>query len=308
MRYTECKLTKVSSQALLADINMDTVDFIPNFDGNEAEPTVLPAKLPILLLNGCAGIAVGMATNIPPHNLGELMDACMEMTASREEGAEVVTDAKMFKLIPGPDFPTGALIIGKDGAQKLYKTGNGGVLMRAVTHVEQIKYGKAGKKRAAIVVTELPYQVNKSALLEKLAALVNDKKIDGIADLRDESDRDGIRVVIELKRDAVAAVVQNNLFKLTPLQTSFSGNLLYLDKDGTVPTRFTLRDGLDRFLDFRFSTLRRKTAFQLNKVTTRAHIVDGLLKALVSVDKVCFYLKVHSLAFTENLCYFFLSS
>ena len=177
MRYTECKLTKVSAQALLSDINMDTVDFIPNFDGNEVEPTVLPAKLPILLLNGCAGIAVGMATNIPPHNLGELMDACMAITAANEEGAEEVTDAKLFQMIPGPDFPTGALIMGKDGARKLYKTGNGGVVMRAVTHVEQIKYGKAGKKRAAIIVTELPYQVNKSALLEKIAALVNDKKI-----------------------------------------------------------------------------------------------------------------------------------
>jgi DNA gyrase subunit A len=208
MRYTECKLTKVSSEALLDEINQNTVDFIPNFDGNELEPTVLPAKLPILLLNGCAGIAVGMATNVPPHNLGELMDACMAMTASREEEAKPVTDRQLFKLVPAPDFPTAANIMGLDGAKKLYLTGNGGIKVRAVTHIEEVKGGKGSKKRTAIVVEELPYQVNKSALLEKIADLVNDKKIDGIADLRDESDRDGIRVVIELKRDAVPAVVQ----------------------------------------------------------------------------------------------------
>lgn len=209
MRYTECKLTKVSSETLLEDLHSDTVDFIPNFDGNEMEPTVLPAKLPVLLLNGCAGIAVGMATNCPPHNLGELMDACIALTKSQEEEAPEVTDEALFRLVPGPDFPTSALI---DGAKKLYKTGNGGVVMRAVTQVEQIVTGR-GKARSAIVVTELPYQVNKSALLEKIADLVNDKKLEGVADLRDESDRDGIRVVIELKRDAVPSIVQNNLFK-----------------------------------------------------------------------------------------------
>lgn len=208
MRYTECKLTKVANEALLDEINLDTVDFIPNFDGNEIEPTVLPAKLPMLLLNGCAGIAVGMATNVPPHNLGELLSACIALTESREEGKKPVSDKKLFSLVPAPDFPTAATIMGKDGAEKLYKTGNGGITMRAVTHIEQIKAGKGKAVRTAIIVTELPYQVNKSALLEKIADLVNDKKIDGIADLRDESDRDGIRVVIELKRDAVAAVVQ----------------------------------------------------------------------------------------------------
>lgn len=207
MRYTECRLSKVSHDALLTDINLDTVDYIPNFDGNEVEPTVLPAKLPILLLNGCAGIAVGMATNVPPHNLSELMDACMAITKSQEDGAKPVTDKKLFRLVPAPDFPTGASIMGTEGAQALYTTGNGGVIMRAIMHVEQVKYGKGSKTRSAIIVTELPYQVNKSALLEKIAFLVNDKKIEGIADLRDESDRDGIRVVIELKRDAVAAVV-----------------------------------------------------------------------------------------------------
>lgn len=287
MRYTECRLTKVSNEALLDEINLDTVDFIPNFDGNEVEPTVLPAKLPILLLNGCAGIAVGMATNVPPHNLGELMDACIALTNARN-GGETVSDKKLFQLVPAPDFPTGATIMGTDGAKQLYTTGNGGISIRAVTHIEQIKSGKGkgSMTRTAIVVTELPYQVNKSSLLEKLAEAVNDKKIDGIADLRDESDRDGIRVVIELKRDAVAAVVQNNLFKKTQLQTSFSGNFLALMGSGTVPKRFTLRSALDCFLDFRFSTIRRKTRFQLEKVSSRIHIVEGLLKALASIDDV----------------------
>lgn len=208
MRYTECRLTKVSSEALLEDINLDTVDFIANFDGNEIEPTVLPAKLPILLLNGCAGIAVGMATNVPPHNLGELMDGCIALTESREDDAKPLSDKQLFRLIPAPDFPTGASILGLDGAKKLYMTGNGGIKIRAVTHIEEVKGGKGSKKRTAIIVNELPYQVNKAALLEKIADLVNDKKIDGIADLRDESDRDGIRVVIELKRDAVPTIVQ----------------------------------------------------------------------------------------------------
>ena len=288
MRYTECKLTQVSAEALLEDLHSYTVDFVPNFDGNEVEPTVLPAKLPVLLLNGCAGIAVGMATNCPPHNLGELMDACIALTESREDGAPDVTDEELFRLIPGPDFPTGALICGTDGARKLYRTGNGGVVMRAVTQVEQIVTGRSRGKaaRSAIVVTELPYQVNKSALLEKIADLVNDKKLDGVADLRDESDRDGIRVVIELKRDAVPSIVQNNLFKKTALQTTFSGNFLALMGGGTVPQRFTLRVALDTFLDFRFETIRRKSAYQLKKVEARAHIVEGLLRALGSADDV----------------------
>jgi len=285
MRYTECRLSKVSSDALLTDINLDTVDFIPNFDGNEVEPVVLPARLPILLLNGCAGIAVGMATNVPPHNLAELMEASIALTRSMEEGAKPVTDKKLFQIVPAPDFPTGACIMGTEGAEKLYQTGSGGVGIRAVTHVEQVNYGKGSKKkRSAIIVTEMPYQVNKSALLEKIADMVNEKKIEGIADLRDESDRDGIRVVIELKRDAVAAVVLNNLYKKTPLQTSFSGNFLAL-MDG-APKRFTLRLALECFLNFRFSTIRRKSAYELEKVANRAHIVDGLLLALESIDRV----------------------
>lgn len=284
MRYTECRLTRIAAETLLDDINLDTVEFLPNFDGSEYEPSVLPAKVPLLLLNGGAGIAVGMATNIPPHNLMELMDACMAMTKSRNEGEKEVTDTALMKMIPGPDFPTGATIIGKSGAKKLFTTGNGGVVMRAVMHLEQV----AGKKskRNAIIVTELPYQVNKAALLERIATLVNEKKLDGVADLRDESDRDGIRVVIELKRDAVAAVVQNNLFKKTPLQTTFSGNFLALFGSGTVPQRFTLREALDCFLDFRFQTIRNKCVFQLDKVENRIHIVEGLLIALEFTDEV----------------------
>lgn len=285
MRYTECKLSKIAAETLLDDINMDTVEFLPNFDGNEYEPSVLPAKVPLLLLNGGAGIAVGMATNIPPHNLEELMNACMAITKSRNEGEEEITDNALMTMIPGPDFPTAATIIGKSGARKLFTTGNGGIVMRAVMHLEQVNKGKKSK-RNAIIATELPYQVNKASLIERIATLVNEKKLDGIADLRDESDRDGIRVVIELKRDAVAAVVQNNLFKKTPLQTTFSGNFLALFGSGTVPQRFTLREALDCFLDFRFQTIRNKCVFQLDKVENRIHIVDGLLIALDYTDEV----------------------
>jgi DNA gyrase subunit A len=285
MRYTECKLSKIAAETLLDDINMDTVEFLPNFDGNEYEPSVLPAKVPVLLLNGGAGIAVGMATNIPPHNLEELMNACMAMTKSRNEGEKEVTDNALMNMIPGPDFPTAATIIGKSGARKLFTTGNGGIVMRAVMHLEQVNKGKKSI-RNAIIVTELPYQVNKASLMERIATLVNEKKLDGIADLRDESDRDGIRVVIELKRDAVAAVVQNNLFKKTPLQTTFSGNFLALFGSGTVPQRFTLREALDCFLDFRFQTIRNKCVFQLDKVENRIHIVEGLLIALDYTDEV----------------------
>lgn len=273
---------------------MDTVEFLPNFDGSEYEPSVLPAKVPMLLLNGAAGIAVGMATNVPPHNLKELMDACVMMTKARDEGKEV-SEEKLIRVVPGPDFPTGACIIGKSGARSLYTTGNGGVVMRAVMHLEKVSVGKKTSTRNAIIVTELPYQVNKAALLERIATLVNEKKLDGIADLRDESDRDGIRMVIELKRDAVAAVVQNNLLKKTPLQTTFSGNFLALFGSGTVPQRFTLREALDCFLDFRFQTIRNKCVFQLDKVENRLHIVEGLLMALECTDDVSVLLCINHL-------------
>lgn len=290
MRYTECRLTRLSHEALLQDLNEDTVDFNPNFDGNEMEPTVLPARLPILLLNGSSGIAVGMATNIPPHNLIEIMSACTALVEGRQSGKQV-TDKHLLSIVPGPDFPTGASILGTDGAKKLYTTSNGGVIMRATTQIETIVTGKSkSNTRNAIIVTEVPYQVNKAALLEKIAALVNDKKLDGIADLRDESDREGIRVVIELKRDAVASIVLNNLYKKTPLQTTFSGNFLAImpneEKGALVPQRFTLRQALDCFIDFRFDTIRRKARHQLGKVEARVHIVTGLIQSLEKVDQV----------------------
>jgi len=280
MRYTECKLSPLSHATLLDGLEEDTVDFVPNFDGNEMEPKVLPAKLPILLLNGCAGIAVGMATNVPPHNLGELMDACVALVSKDD-----LTDKELLRLVPGPDFPTGGSMMGVEGAESMYLTGRGGVKLRSVSHTEQVKAGKT-KTRTAIVVTELPYQVNKAALIEKIAELTNEKKIEGIADLRDESDRDGIRMVIELKRDAVVPVVLSNLYKKTGLQTTFSGNFLALMGDGSKPMRFTLRQALDYFLEFRFLTLRRQSAYQFQKVQSRAHIVDGLLLALESADEV----------------------
>ncbi len=279
MRYTECRLTPVAHQALLQDLDTDTVDYAPNFDGNEVEPMVLPAKLPFLLLNGASGIAVGMATNVPPHNLGELMDACIALLQAQDGLRPPLSDADLNKIVPAPDFPTGAFILGTTTSNVMHNTGHGGIILRAKTHVEQIS-----KTRTAIVVTELPYQVNKAALLERLAVMVNEKKIDGIADLRDESDRDGIRVVIDLKRDAVPAVVQNNLFKKTSLQTTFSGNFLALI--GSKPERFTLRSALEHFINFRFTTARRKAAHQMKKESTRFHIVEGLLKALGGIDTV----------------------
>jgi DNA gyrase subunit A len=281
MRYTECRLTSLATQTLLQELADDTVDFTPNFDGNEIEPNVLPSKLPLLLLNGSSGIAVGMATNIPPHNVREVLQACQAIlqreriqgeNSNGNDSEKALSQAELFQLIPGPDFPTGASILGKITSRRLYTTGNGGIVMRAVTHVEPAVIGgtKRQQLRTAIIVTELPYQVNKAALLEQIADLVNDKKLDGIADLRDESDRHGIRVVIELKPAALPQVVLNNLYQKTKLQTTFSGNFVALWKsnnnnnnsknvnnngDATTvtpltPQRFTLRQALDYFLDF----------------------------------------------------------
>jgi len=342
MRYTECRLTSLATEGLLDELDLETVDFAANFDGNEEEPTVLPSKLPLLLLNGSSGIAVGMATNIPPHNLREVVAACKALIEKERMGLVTnsdndsgdstktgkgggLSDDELFKIVPGPDFPTGATILGTSDARKLFTTGNGRVLQRAVTHLEQIasSSGAGGNKknRNAIIVTELPFQVNKASLLEQIAHLVNDKKLDGISDLRDESDRDGIRIVLELKqRDANPQIVLANLYKKTKLQTAFSGNLLALmkpdsgsdpagsntkgnnanDDDSSsslssssnvssyalTPQRFTLREALDYFLDFRFETIRRKTNFQLGKVQARTHIVDGLLLALNRIDDV----------------------
>ena len=288
MRYTEAKLSGIAYDTLLQDIKEDTVDFVANFDGNEMEPLVLPARVPMLLLNGASGIAVGMATNIPPHNLGELCDGVVALVDN-----PAMTDKELIKIIPAPDFPTGGLIMGHAGSESMYKTGNGRIIMRAKCHTEVITTaGKTGSRtKTAIVITELPYMTNKAMLLEKIADLVNDKKLEGIADLRDESDRDGVRVVVELKRDAIPALVQNNLLKKTALQASFSGNMVVLVDKGKQPQRVTLREALDIFIGYRFLTLRRRATFQLSKVRSRLHIVEGLVIALQRIDDIIALLK-----------------
>ncbi|MCA6471042.1 MAG: DNA gyrase subunit A, partial [Chitinophagaceae bacterium] len=255
MRYTECRLTRISQFGLIQDIDRDTVNFGDNYDGSQQEPLVLPARIPQLLLNGSSGIAVGMATNIPPHNLGELVDGLVALIAD-----PMLTDLELMQYIPGPDFPTGALILGTDGARETYTTGRGSVTMRAVASFETIS-ASGRQDREAIIITEMPYQTNKAALIERIAEMVNEKKIDGISDIRDESDRDGMRLVIELKRDAYPKVVLNNLYKSTPLQSNFSCNMLAL-VDGE-PITLTLRNALQVFLDFRYEVITRRTQYEL---------------------------------------------
>ncbi|MBC8123279.1 MAG: DNA gyrase subunit A, partial [Gemmatimonadaceae bacterium] len=240
MRYTECRLTPLSYETLLVDLEAETVEFGDNFDGSQQEPTVLPARIPQLLLNGSSGIAVGMATNIPPHHLSELIDGLIALIANPD-----LSSIELMQYIPGPDFPTGALILGSSGIREAYTTGRGSVTMRGVASIETIEH-RGRPDREAIVITELPYQVCKAALVEKIAELVNDKRIEGISDIRDESDRDGLRVVIELKRDSFPRVVLNNLYKLTPLQTNFSCNMLALVEG--EPRLLTLKDMLETFL------------------------------------------------------------
>ena len=278
MRYTESRLKSLTDESLLEDIESETVDFSDNFDGSQQEPTVLPARIPQLLLNGSSGIAVGMATNIPPHNLGELINGLKLII--KNPSAE---DRELFELIKGPDFPTGGQILGIDGIRETFKTGRGSITMRGVANIEQIKsVGRAEKD--AVIITELPFQTNKAALIERIADLVNEKKLEGISDIRDESDRDGMRIVIELKRDAYPQVVLNNLFKLTPLQNNFSANILALVKG--EPTTLSLRKMLDVFLDFRVETIKRRTGFLLKKAEERDHIVKGLLLALSAMDEI----------------------
>jgi DNA gyrase subunit A len=273
MRYTECRLAK-PAMALLDDIDKDTVDFQANYDGNEHEPVVLPARFPNLLVNGAGGIAVGMATNIPPHNLGEVIDACMAVI----DDPAVSTD-DLIKIVPGPDFPTGGIILGRAGIYSAYHTGRGSIVMRGKVAFETIR-----KEREAIVISEIPYQVNKSTMVERIAELVRDKKIDGISDLRDESDRDGYRVVIELKRDAERDVVLNQLYRFTPLQSSFGVNTVALD--GGRPLVMTLKDMLTAFVAFREEVVSRRTKFLLNKARDRAHILVGLAIAVANIDEV----------------------
>ncbi|WP_226553507.1 DNA gyrase subunit A [Celeribacter naphthalenivorans] len=273
MRYTESRLAK-AARALLDDLDKDTVDFQDNYDGKEREPTVLPAKFPNMLVNGAGGIAVGMATNIPPHNLGEVVDATLALI----ENPDVSTE-RLMEIIPGPDFPTGATILGRSGIRKAYLESRGSVVMRAKTKIEEIR-----KDRYAIIVEEIPYQVNKSTMIEKIAELVREKRVEGIAHIQDESDRNGVRVVVELKRDATAEVVLNQLFRFTPLQTSFGCNMLALN--GGRPEQLTLRDFLEHFITFREEVVARRTAFELRKARDRAHILCGLAVAVSNVDEV----------------------
>ncbi|MEM7580878.1 MAG: DNA topoisomerase (ATP-hydrolyzing) subunit A [Cyanobacteria bacterium P01_A01_bin.80] len=279
MRYTETRLASISHEGMLAEIGEETVDFIGNFDNSQQEPTVLPAQLPFLLLNGCAGIAVGMATNIPPHNLGEVVDGLIALIDNPN-----LSDEKLFKIIPGPDFPTGGEIVGKDGIHEAYTTGRGGILLRGVANIEEVPTGKGNKRRTAIVITELPYQVNKAGWIEKVADLVNQGRLTGIGDIRDESDRDGMRVVIELKRDANAQEVLYYLYQQSALQTTFGAILLGLI-DGQ-PRQLSLRLLLQEFLDFREQTLNRRYSHELGKAESRLHLVEGLLQALSQVDEV----------------------
>jgi len=279
MRYTETRLSPISNEAMLGDISEALVDFIDNFDSSQQEPVVLPTQLPNLLLNGCSGIAVGMATNIPPHNLGEVVEGLIALIDRPQ-----LSDAELFTLIPGPDFPTGGEIIGTDGIYEAYRTGRGSIPIRGVSQFEEIRPGKGRQRRNAIVVTELPYQVNKAGWIEKIAQLVNGGKLEGIADIRDESDRDGMRVVIELKREASAPRVLQELYRTTPLQTNFGVIMLALNQG--QPRQMPLREVMQAFLDFRESTLTRHYQHQLEKTEARLHIVEGLLTALANLDAI----------------------
>jgi DNA gyrase subunit A len=273
MRYTESRLTKIA-QSLLDDIDKDTVDFQPNYDNSEREPSVLPAKFPNLLVNGAGGIAVGMATNIPPHNLGEVIDACVALIDNPALGID-----DLINIIPGPDFPTGGIILGRQGIRSAYHLGRGSIVMRGKVSIDTIR-----KDREAIVISEIPYQVNKASMVERIAELVREKKIEGIGDLRDESDREGFRVVVELKRDAVPEVVLNQLYKFTPLQTNFGANMVALDAGR--PQLMNLKDLLTLFIAFREQVVTRRTKFLLNKARDRAHILVGLAIAVANIDEI----------------------
>jgi DNA gyrase subunit A len=283
MRYTETRLAPIGHEALLSEISTATVDFIGNFDNSQQEPTVLPAQVPLLLINGCSGIAVGMATNIPPHNLGEVIDGAIALIDTPD-----LSDEKLWKLIPGPDFPTGGEIMGVEGIHDAYRTGKGIITVRGVSHVEtassQAKLIKSKKRRDSLIITELPFQVNKAAWIERIAELVNGGKIDGIADLRDESDREGMRVVIEIKRDTEPAHVLEQLYRQTALQSNFGATLLAI-VDGQ-PRQLTLRQLLEEFLRFRETTLTRQYGNELEQAQKRVHTLSGLLTALDNLDAV----------------------
>lgn len=273
MRYTEARMASATT-ALLADIELDTVDFQPNYDGKEEEPTVLPTRIPNLLVNGGGGIAVGMATNIPPHNLGEVIDACLALLDNPD-----LTTEELLDYVPGPDFPTGGEIIGRSGARQALLTGRGSVIMRGKASVETIR-----KDREAIIITEIPYQVNKAAMIEHIAEMVRDKRLEGISDIRDESDRQGMRVVVELKREASGDVLLNQLYRYTALQSSFGVNMLALNHGR--PQQMGLRKLLEIFLDFREEVVVRRTKFELNKARDRGHVLVGLAIAVANIDEI----------------------
>ncbi|MFN5163456.1 MAG: DNA topoisomerase (ATP-hydrolyzing) subunit A, partial [Cyanobacteriota bacterium] len=279
MRYTETRLAPIANEGMLDEIGSDTVDFAPNFDGSQQEPTVLPAQLPFLLLNGCTGIAVGMATNIPPHNLGEVVDALIALIRKPD-----LSDEKLLSLIPGPDFPTGGEVLIGSGVRDTYLSGRGSIPMRGVAHLEEIQPGKGRHRRGAVVITELPYQLSKAGWIEKLADQVNEGKIGGIADIRDESDREGMRVVVELRRDANPEAVLAELQRRTALQSNFGAILLAL-VDGQ-PVQLSLREMLQRFLEYRELTLIRRTTHALRRCEDRLEVVEGLIKALNRLREV----------------------
>lgn len=293
MRYTESRLQALTTDSLLDDIEAETVDFADNFDGSQQEPTVMPARIPQLLLNGSTGIAVGMATNIPPHNLTELIDGTLALIANPD-----IDDLQLMAIIPGPDFPTGGQILGRRGIRETYTTGRGSVTMRGVASIETLEV-KGRPDRDAVIITELPFQTNKASLIERIAELVNDKKLEGISDIRDESDRDGMRIVIELRRDAYPQVVLNNLFKLTPLQNNFSAYMLALVR--SEPVLLTLRKMLQVFLDFRIETIERRTRYFLRKAEERDHILLGLLLALDQLDPIIALIRAASDAATARV-------
>ena len=273
MRYTECRLSKIAA-SLLVDIDKETVDFAPNYDGKEQEPLVLPARVPNLLVNGSAGIAVGMATNIPPHNLGEVIDGCLALLRNPQASID-----ELIELIPAPDFPTAGIIYGIEGVREGYRTGRGRVVMRAKAHFEEIDKGT----RSAIIIDELPYQVNKRVLLERIAEMVNEKRIEGISDIRDESDKSGMRVVFELKRNELPDVVLNNLYKQSQLQDTFGINMVAL-VDGQ-PRVLNLKQMLDAFLSHRREVITRRTVFELREARRRGHVLEGLAVALANIDE-----------------------
>ncbi len=279
MRYTETRLAPIANEGLLDEIGNDTVDFTTNFDGSQQEPAVLPAQLPFLLLNGCSGIAVGMATSIPPHNLGEVVDALIALIRQPN-----LSDEKLLELVPGPDFPTGGEVLTGAGVRDTYLTGRGGIPMRGVAHIEEVQPGKGRHRRGAVVITELPYQLSKAGWIEKLAELVNEGKISGIADIRDESDRESMRVVVEVRRDADSNKVLAELYRRTALQSNFGAILLALVHG--QPLQLSLRELLTRFLEFRELTLLRRTSHALRRCEERLEVVEGLMKALARLQEV----------------------